>query len=80
MALPFFGTGMKTDLSSPVATAEFKDQYGVVLYIIVTVFFQLLAERHGDSGIVFRGQVWASQVALVVKNLLANAGDIREMG
>ena len=23
MALPFFGIGMKTDLSSPVATAEF---------------------------------------------------------
>ena len=24
--------------------------------------------------------IWASQVALVVKNMLANAGDLRDMG
>ena len=63
-----------------MASAEFKDQYGVVLYIIMTVLFSTIGRRHGDSGIVFRGQVWASQVALVVKNPLANAGDIRERG
>ena len=27
-----------------------------------------------------QGQYWASQVALVVKNLPANAGDVRDMG
>ena len=30
MALPFFGIGMKTDLSSPVATAEFSKFAGIV--------------------------------------------------
>ena len=30
LALPFFGIGMKTDLSSPVATAEFS-KYGGIL-------------------------------------------------
>ena len=28
--MPFFGTGMKTDLSSPVATAEFSKFAGVL--------------------------------------------------
>ena len=30
MALPFFGVGMKTDLSSPVATAEFSKFAGIL--------------------------------------------------
>ena len=30
--------------------------------------------------LIFFNSVWASQVALVVKNLPANAGDIRDMG
>ena len=30
MALPFFGIGMKTDLSSPVATAEFSKFAGIL--------------------------------------------------
>ena len=30
MALPFFGFGMKTDLSSPVATAEFSKFAGIL--------------------------------------------------
>ena len=30
LALPFFGIGMKTDLSSPVATAEFSKFAGVL--------------------------------------------------
>ena len=29
LALPFFGTGLKTDLSSPVATAEFSKFAGI---------------------------------------------------
>ena len=30
LALPFFGIGMKTDLSSPVATAEFSKFSGIL--------------------------------------------------
>ena len=30
LALPFFGTGMKTDLSPPVATAEFSKFAGIL--------------------------------------------------
>ena len=30
LALPFFGIGMKTDLSSPVATAEFSKCAGIL--------------------------------------------------
>ena len=30
LALPFFGIGMKTDLSSPVATAEFSKFAGIL--------------------------------------------------
>ena len=30
LALPFFRTGMKTDLSSPVATAEFSKFAGIL--------------------------------------------------
>ena len=30
MALPFFGIGMKTDLSSPVATAELSKFAGIL--------------------------------------------------
>ena len=30
LALPFFGIGMKTDLSSPVATAEFSKYAGIL--------------------------------------------------
>ena len=30
LALPFFGTGMKTDLFSPVATAEFSKFAGIL--------------------------------------------------
>ena len=30
LALPFFGTGLKTDLSSPVATAEFSKFAGIL--------------------------------------------------
>ena len=30
MALPFFGIGMKTDLSSPVAAAEFSKFAGIL--------------------------------------------------
>ena len=30
MALPFFGIGMKTELSSPVATAEFSKFGGIL--------------------------------------------------
>ena len=30
MALPFFGIGMKTDLSSPAATAEFSKFAGIL--------------------------------------------------
>ena len=30
LALPFFGTGMKTDFSSPVATAEFSKFAGIL--------------------------------------------------
>ena len=30
MALPFFGIGMKTDLSSPVTTAEFSKFAGIL--------------------------------------------------
>ena len=30
LALPFFGTGMKTDLSSPVATAELSKFAGIL--------------------------------------------------
>ena len=30
MALPFFGIGMKTDLFSPVATAEFSKFAGIL--------------------------------------------------
>ena len=30
LALPFFGTGMKTDLSSPVVTAEFSKFAGIL--------------------------------------------------
>ena len=30
LALPFFGFGMKTDLSSPVATAEFSKFAGIL--------------------------------------------------
>ena len=30
LALPFFGVGMKTDLSSPVATAEFSKFVGIL--------------------------------------------------
>ena len=30
MALPFFGLGMKTDFSSPVATAEFSKFAGIL--------------------------------------------------
>ena len=30
-ALPFFGIGMKTDLSSPVATAEFSTFVGILI-------------------------------------------------
>ena len=33
---------------------------------------------HGSSGSIDLG--WVSQVALVIKNLLASAGDIRDMG
>ena len=30
LALPFFGTGIKTDFSSPVATAEFSKFAGIL--------------------------------------------------
>ena len=30
LALPFFGIGMKTDLSSPVVTAEFSNFAGIL--------------------------------------------------
>ena len=30
LSLPFFGTGMKTDISSPVSTAEFSKFAGIL--------------------------------------------------
>ena len=34
LALPFFGTGMKTDLFSPVATAEFSKFAGILSAVL----------------------------------------------
>ena len=47
LALPFFGIGMKTDLSSPVATAEFS-KFAYCLYFISfcsCLYYFLLSSR-----------------------------------
>ena len=47
--------------------------YGYVHWSGINSYCRI--QLHTDTGV-----LWASQVALVVKNLPANAGDIRDMG
>ena len=41
MALPFSGIGMKTDLSSPVATAEFSKFVGILSAALYREYIQV---------------------------------------
>ena len=53
----------------------------MLCYVNFTSFFIKRKEKHKAPGVILaRTKVWAFQVAPVVKNLPANAGDIKDVG